>query len=122
MSICEDRFGSLPRAALGAWLLVALTACGGADCLRKSDCDSAFECREGICVAAGGKAPTPPAAGAGGASAGRAGGGSGGALTAGRGGAGGSSAGAAGRGGRGGASGSASETGGLDAGGTSDMP
>ena len=121
MSICKPHSRSFVL-ALG---LLSLTACGGADCLRKSDCDSTYECHEGACVAAGGKAPAPPAAGAGGASAGRAGGGSGGALTAGRGGAGGANtagAGAAGRGGRGGASGSSSDTGGLDSGGTSDTP
>src|SRR6188768_3720203 len=109
MSICKP-FSSCFLAAA----LLSLTACGGADCLRNSDCDSSYECHEGACVAAGGKAPAPPAAGAGGASAGRSGGGRGGALTAGRGGAGGgmtAGAGAGGRGGRAGASGSSSDTG-----------
>ena len=120
MSICSPRSSPLVLAAL-----LSLTACGGADCLRKSDCDSSFECREGACVAAGGKSPST-GAGTGGANAGRAGSsGSGGALTAGRGGAGGASSGGAsagGRAGRGGASGSTGDGGGLDAGGASDTP
>lgn len=81
--------GAVVVSALATWA-VTVAGCGGAACLRDSDCGGGNECREGACQAAAGK---PAAAG----SAGKAGASTGGSSGAG--------ASAGGNGGRGGATG-----------------
>jgi hypothetical protein len=40
----------LPACALALVAAGALHGCGGAECLRDSDCDSELECRRGACL------------------------------------------------------------------------
>jgi hypothetical protein len=99
MSISRRILGVIVAGAFGAWA-TTLGGCGGADCLRNSDCDRAFECHLGACVpSAGSSAGKGGSAGSAGARAGS--GGTSSAGHAGVGGSGGSAGGNAGHAGGG---------------------
>jgi hypothetical protein len=120
MSISRRWFGALTLSAFSACTFL-LTGCGGAACVRNSDCDNEHECHEGVCALPGAKPPAAGASGAGGAAGSSARAGNGGTSTtnAGRDGAGGVSAGRGGGAGRanGGRSGSSADmNGGADMG------
>jgi len=70
MSTSRRIAGAVLVSVLATWA-TTLAGCGGAACLRDSDCGSELECREGACVAAAGKSSA--AAGTAGSSAGHAG-------------------------------------------------